>query len=65
LDDEYPESLAKFFDFERKDLPQIRLYANGYKFKPYHFTTRNATSALILDFIKDVFEGTTTHYQRV
>jgi len=62
LDDEYPETLAKFFNFERKDLPQIRIYAGGYKFKPYHFTTRNATSALIIDFVKDVYSGKTEHY---
>lgn len=46
-------------------MPQIRIHGGGMKFKPYHFTTRNATSALIIDFIRDVFEGRTKHYQRV
>lgn len=42
LDDDYSESLAKHFDFERYQLPALRLSHQNYKFKP-HFNTVNTT----------------------
>lgn len=51
LENDYAEKLAIHFSFIRAELPLIRIYAGGEKFKPYHFTTRNATSELIHNFI--------------
>jgi len=59
LDNDYAQSLATHFNFERAELPLLRIYGHGNKWKPYHFTTRNATSELITSFIKDVMSGAT------
>lgn len=54
---EYPETLATYFNIDRKSLPQIRLSGKGLKFKPTKFITRNATSELIFDWLDNVMSG--------
>ena len=56
MDDSYSERLATFFNIDRTQLPQMRLSAGGTKFKP-DFLTKNATNELIVDFLKDVYQG--------
>ncbi len=63
MDDAYSEKLAVFFNFDRSQLPQMRLSAGGNKYKP-DFSTKNATNELIVNFLKDVYGGVNKPYQR-